>query len=83
MSSEGFTVTNPRNNNRDLVIKFKSRNGTEKKLETLRPGETCRIDKRFITIEEVARPPRLLLCNDGSVVLDRTNRKSPRASGGR
>ena len=65
MSSEGIQIANPRGNNRDLVVYFDGRDGKRKKFKNLRPGEAIRCDKKRITVEEVDRPPRLLLTENG------------------
>ncbi len=67
MSAEGFVVSNPKDNNVDLEVTFVGRDGTRKKFKTLRPGEACRCDKKRVTVEEVARPPRLLITEHGFV----------------
>jgi hypothetical protein len=71
VSSEGYVISNPKGNNRDLEIHFRGRNGSQKKFKTLRPGEACRCDKRLVTIMEKARPPRLQLLKNGQLVKDR------------
>lgn len=71
MSSEGIFVTNPKGNNRDLEIRAVLRNGTQKKLETLRPGEAARFDRREIVVVERSRPPKLLVHKNGDFATDR------------
>ncbi len=78
MAAEDFIISNPKGNNRDLLITFQGQDGARKKFKTLRPGEACRCDKRQVGIEAVVRPPRLLLLEDGSYVAD--SRKGPRAA---
>lgn len=67
MSAEALVLSNPRHNNRDYVVSFVRRDGTRKKIQTLRPGESCVMEHKSLAIEEVARPPRLLLTADGFV----------------
>jgi hypothetical protein len=64
VASEGFLVSNPKGNNKDLVLSYETKSGEHKKLKTLRPGEAYTCDRKNLTVVEVARPPRLLLVGD-------------------
>jgi hypothetical protein len=70
VSAEGFTISNPRGNNRNLEISF-PKAGTWKKIKTLRPGEAFRCEKREVRVIEVGRPLRLQLLENGEFVDDR------------
>lgn len=69
MASEGFVISNPKTNNKDLVLTYETKSGEHKKLKTLRPGEAYTCDRRNLTVTEVVRPPRLVFLN-GAFVAD-------------
>lgn len=71
MSAEGFFITNPKDNNVDLTITFEGYGGVRKKFKTLKPGESCRVDKKAVQVEEEVRPPRLELLKDGRFIPDK------------
>lgn len=70
MSAEGVLVANPKDNNVMVKITFVGRDGTEKKIKTLRPGEGVRVDQKAFTVTTVPRPPRLLLTSNGECIPD-------------
>jgi hypothetical protein len=70
VSSEGYIISNPKTNNRDLELSH-LKAGVRKKIKTLRPGEAFKCERREVLVTEVRRPPRLQLLKDGSFVDDR------------
>lgn len=70
MSSESWTISNPKGNNRDLHVFQIDPAGREKLHAVLRPGQSCQPTRTQVIVREVARPRRLVLLPDGSYADD-------------
>lgn len=70
MAAEPFGISNPKGNNRDLVISAVDAEGCKKQIAFLKPGESYRSSKPNVTVEEKPRPPRLMLDAEGNLARD-------------
>ena len=75
MSNEGFYVTNPKNNNADIEVRFVNTLGVDTRFALLKPGQNARVDKRGVSIKEIPHPPKFEIKLDGTLVRD--TRKIP------
>lgn len=74
MSAEGFHISNPATNNRDLAIWYTRSDGQRKRLALLKPGDSYRCEKKSVSVEETQRPLRLVQTDEGFV----PDRSSPK-----
>jgi hypothetical protein len=65
---EPFIISNPRENNRVLVIEATGQSGQKLSLARLQPGESYRVEKERVTLRAVKRPSSLeaTLQSDGT-----------------
>lgn len=77
MSNEGFYVTNPKNNNADIEIRFVNSLGVDVRFKLLKPGQNTLVDKRGVSVKEIPHPPRFELRGDGTLARD-TRTKPPK-----
>ena len=73
-SSEPYLISNPKENNRDLLVTFVNARGETKNLALLRPGESVRSDRADVRVQERHRPAQLLVEPDGTVRPDNQRR---------
>ena len=66
MGREPFSITNPKGNNRDLIIEAVGQSGLKIRLAFLKPGDSFRSEKEDITVRAVRRPMTLeFMLEDG------------------
>lgn len=77
MAAEPFVISNPRENNVNLVVTAPDGKRGVKTLALLRPGESFRADQPLVRVKAVAQPARLQQDADGVVRPD-TRRAPPK-----
>lgn len=77
MAAEPFVISNPKENNVNLVVTAPDGKRGAKTLALLRPGESFRADQALVRVKAVAVPAKLQLDPDGTVRPD-TRKGGPR-----
>lgn len=70
MAAEPYSISNPKNNNKDLAVFFYDAKGAKRQIALVRPGQSYRPEKQLVWVEQRARPAKLEISQSGEVSTD-------------
>lgn len=70
MSSEPYSISNPKQNNKDLAVFCYDSKGSKRQIALVRPGQSYKPEKQLVWVEQRSRPLKLQMSPTGELSAD-------------